>query len=211
MNRLVLIKIIFVFILTIPLCLSICEEGQININSASIEELQEFTGIGPIKAQAIIDYREYKNFESVDELIEVSGIGSITLENMKNEGACIEENNSSDKEIEQEKQKEDEDIEEDENIEENIEKEDENKEKSEEDNSQNIKYEENLKNIKRTESEKNKIESINLNPINLNIESLKDKNKENPNLVVYGLFTFCLLLGFLFIKRRVRVNKNEFE
>ena len=57
----------------------------ININIASLEELDALPGIGPIKAQAIIDYRETNGpFESIEEIINVSGIGDATFEKIKN-------------------------------------------------------------------------------------------------------------------------------
>ena len=66
-----------------------CEEGQIDINSASAEELDEIYGIGPVKAQAIIDTRPYN---SLDDLIKVSGIGEVTLSNIISQNlVCVEE------------------------------------------------------------------------------------------------------------------------
>ncbi len=57
---------------------------KIDLNSAGSEELQLAPGIGPAKAQAIIDYREqYGDFSCVEELIEVKGIGSKTFEKIK--------------------------------------------------------------------------------------------------------------------------------
>lgn len=52
------------------------------LNSADAEALsRELVGIGPSKAQAIVDYRtEHGPFTSVDELLEVKGIGAATLE-----------------------------------------------------------------------------------------------------------------------------------
>lgn len=58
--------------------------GLININTAGETELEEISGIGPSKAAAIIQYRtENGPFASVDDLINVSGIGPATLETMR--------------------------------------------------------------------------------------------------------------------------------
>ncbi len=56
-------------------------EAIVNINTAGVEELETLPGIGPVKAQSIVDYRIANgSFESVEELDEVSGIGKKTLE-----------------------------------------------------------------------------------------------------------------------------------
>ena len=53
---------------------------KVNINTATAEELETLSGIGPAKAQAIVAYRETNGpFSSVNELVNVSGIGEKTL------------------------------------------------------------------------------------------------------------------------------------
>ena len=50
--------------------------GRVNINTASVSQLQELPGIGPSTAQAIVDYRTQNgNFKTVEQIKEVSGIG----------------------------------------------------------------------------------------------------------------------------------------
>jgi len=54
----------------------------VNINSATVSELAEnLKGVGPKKAQAIVNYREENGpFFSAEELMNVKGIGPKTLE-----------------------------------------------------------------------------------------------------------------------------------
>ncbi|MBB5354552.1 competence protein ComEA [Anoxybacillus mongoliensis] len=58
--------------------------GKININTATIDQLQTLQGIGPAKASAIIAYREeHGPFQKVEDLLHVSGIGPKSLEKIK--------------------------------------------------------------------------------------------------------------------------------
>lgn len=58
--------------------------GKVRINYATQDEIETLSGIGPSKAQAIIQFRdEHGFFTSVEDLLQISGIGEKTLENIK--------------------------------------------------------------------------------------------------------------------------------
>ncbi len=58
--------------------------GGVNINSASAAELDTLPGIGPAKAQAIIEHRTQQGpFASIESIQDVTGIGPATFNNMK--------------------------------------------------------------------------------------------------------------------------------
>lgn len=60
-------------------------QETININTATADELAAFLpGIGEVKAKRIVEYRETAGgFDSVDELLNIKGIGEKTLENIR--------------------------------------------------------------------------------------------------------------------------------
>ena len=56
---------------------------KININIATIDELQALPNIGPKKAQAIIEYRQTNgSFQTIDQIKEIKGIGEKTYEEL---------------------------------------------------------------------------------------------------------------------------------
>jgi len=177
---------IFLFFLTIllPMVLSTCEEGQIDINSASLQDLDKLSGVGAVKAQAIIDSRP---FNSVGDLIKVYGIGEATLEKIRQQGlACV-----ADEKENKENQKDDKPEEE---IEQEQGKDEQGKDEQEQD-----------KII--LPEEKTFKESRNVTRTSKSIIKLNSKNTEseviyeskNEKIRIYAVYAFCLLLIFIII------------
>ena len=58
--------------------------GLVNLNTATMTELDTLPGVGPVTAQSILDWRAANgSFTSVDELLEVDGIGEATLADLR--------------------------------------------------------------------------------------------------------------------------------
>ncbi len=58
--------------------------GLVNLNAATLADLETLPGVGPALAQRIIDYRtEHGGFRRVEDLMEVAGIGPKTYEDIK--------------------------------------------------------------------------------------------------------------------------------
>lgn len=58
-------------------------DGVVNIQTASADELQRLPGIGPSKAQAIIQFRERTPFRRVEDILRVRGIGRATFRRLR--------------------------------------------------------------------------------------------------------------------------------
>ena len=64
--------------------------GLININTATAEELQTLSGIGEVRAKAIVEYRTQNgNFSKLEDIKNVSGIGDATFNNIKSQ-ICVD-------------------------------------------------------------------------------------------------------------------------
>jgi len=83
------ILLILLFLLTPSFVFA---SGTVEINTAPLQQLETLTGIGPVKAQAIINSRP---FSSIDDLLKVSGIGQKTLQKIEAQGFAYVSGSSS--------------------------------------------------------------------------------------------------------------------
>ena len=93
LNRKVTVAVIMVVFVGLISVLSAdsAEVQQININTASVEELSQLKGIGPSHAAKIVAYREKNGpFKMPEDLVHVSGIGQKTYE-ANQEAIIVEE------------------------------------------------------------------------------------------------------------------------
>lgn len=64
-------------------------DGKVNINSASKEELQKLSGIGEVLAERIVKHREKNGaFKNISQLLDVEGIGEAKFNSIKDDIYC---------------------------------------------------------------------------------------------------------------------------
>ena len=70
---------------TAVFCFTAFVHAEVNVNTATIQQLMELDNIGSVKAAAIVEYRnEHGRFQNVDDLLKVNGIGLAILEANRN-------------------------------------------------------------------------------------------------------------------------------
>lgn len=72
--------------LLLSLCLASAqaEDGKLNINTATVEELAKVPGLNAEKAKAIVDYREQMgDIKSLDELLDINGFDKALVDKLK--------------------------------------------------------------------------------------------------------------------------------
>lgn len=191
MERKAIVLVVFL-ILLLPITLAQCDKNQIDVNYASVSELDKLYGIGPAKAQAIIDSRPY---ETLDDLEKAYGIGPSTLESIKSQNlACIQ----STEEIKEEDE---------EKTAETSQKEHPNQEKVNEENS-----------ISKTTPKEittaNAVKESEVISLNVPKDIKTTNNNEirgKKNFPIYGLISFGLLIVVLILSNKNKKYKNEFR
>ncbi|MFP4397200.1 MAG: ComEA family DNA-binding protein [Desulfonatronovibrio sp.] len=63
--------------------ISAFSDAPVNINTASAEQLETMSGIGPVLAQKIIEHREQFPFEAPEDIMKVPGIGESKFANIQ--------------------------------------------------------------------------------------------------------------------------------
>ncbi|MDO8623664.1 MAG: helix-hairpin-helix domain-containing protein [archaeon] len=198
-------------IIIMPSIYAECNSTQVDINSASWEELDKLDGIGPAKADAIIQARP---FDSVEDLLRVIGIGDVTLNKIKDQGlACVQNQGSENKFSDSSKTNSFGDsgtpINENSIDEENDSSEDVNPaaDETNKDNSNEILNEKD-----------NNIKTNNINYIQENLTAIdltksikieENKSEKGTGIYSYGLVFFCCLLAVLILIRRKQRKKWE--
>ena len=189
------LMILFLAVFLIAGVYASCNEAQIDINTASAEDLDKIIWVGPSTANNIISYRKTNIFDSLDELINVSGIGEKKLADIKEqELACVG------KEQEPEETSE-------EWVEGNETEEDSNE--TEQEGEEESNPEEDYTPINTEKRENLALKIIELTPNSKSIKSEDNKEILRRNLAFAGIITFCVVFGGALFLLNIRKRKNE--
>lgn len=181
--------VLLMVLLLISSIYALCEEGQIDINSAPLEEMMKIKHLG---GEGIIARRviENRTFNSLDDLTRVKGIANWTLSRIKQEGlACVDEETPEESEEQNETEKAIDD-------------------------KNDLKDEKIIVNDFKEESNIKKpitFDTISLNPKDIKSSNGEEKSeKSNSNYAIYGFIAFCILIAVLFILKIRRKKFSEF-
>jgi hypothetical protein len=204
-------------LLIIPSIYAECNSTQININSASAEQLDNIKWVGISTAKEIINLRP---FSSVDDLIRVDGIAEKRLGEIKAQGlACVidkresevESGNIQENEIDEESAEQDDEENESENSVVNESKPEVLTDEIDED----IGTKDTEKKITLTQTSGQVVKKINPAPIRLGLNSKdikidnSNQNSDKTKYVIYGLGIFCiLLLSLLYLREHEQRREN---
>lgn len=79
-------KMVNVLLMVVAGLMALPALAAVNINTATLSELEAVKGLGPTKAQSIIAYRDANgSFKSVDDLDKVKGFGKASIEKIRSE------------------------------------------------------------------------------------------------------------------------------
>jgi competence protein ComEA len=63
---------------------SSAQSGPVSLGSATVEQLDQIDGIGPVTAQKIVEFRDqHGGLSSIEQLDEVDGIGPATMQTLR--------------------------------------------------------------------------------------------------------------------------------
>ena len=83
-RRVFVLFLVTVIMMTITPSEAPASETRIDLNSATVEQLIQLPGIGPVIARRIVEYRtEHGPFTSVEEVLNIKGIGPKRFERIK--------------------------------------------------------------------------------------------------------------------------------
>jgi len=178
MKRLILICFLFIFTLFVS---GICEEGQIDINSASAIELDDIKWVGLSVAEEIISKRP---FNSLDELVSVDYITESRIEDIINQNlACVNGYEEEPEEQQLPEEPEEEVVEINEEV---------------------------IKDYVDTRSKEIPLtaEVISLTPKDIKSED-NTESLDKADYAKYGFIGFCILIGVLLVLKNKRKQKYE--
>ena len=80
MKRLMAVLVSLMLVMGFASVAAAADDGKININTATVEELTQLKKVGPKYAEKIVEYRKAEPFAAPEDIMNVPGIGEKTFE-----------------------------------------------------------------------------------------------------------------------------------